>query len=190
MTGALTWLDRPPPGPLTAAEDGVDSLAGLRHDGLVGPTPLGEHAAVDLLGSPEGRASLLREVLLPGSALARTTAVWVHTGRLYTRRAELVVPPDERVEGPAVVHRQYLGPGDVVPIGGVPTTSPLRTAVDLLCFVDETRAVAGTRALIVTGLDVGAVRDELLRPGRHRPARRALGLLTQVETPPGRRSSS
>lgn len=189
MASALAWLDPPQPLPLTRAPAAVRELAGICHDGLVGPTPLGVHAAVDLLRWPEGRAGLLRDVLVPGSALAWTTALWVHTGRLLARRTHLVVAPDQRVEGTVVVHRQRLAPGDVAPVGGVPTTTPLRTAVDLLCFAKPPTAVAGTRALLGQGLSAEAVREALGRPWRRLPVRRALDLLTQAETPPGRRPS-
>jgi len=186
MASALAWLDPPRTSPLTRASAGVHELAGLRHDGLVGPTPLGVHAAADLLRWPEGRARVLRDVLLPGSALAWTTALWVHTGRLLTRRPDLVVPPDQRVEGAVVVHRQHLAPGDVAPVAGVPTTTPLRTAVDLLCFARRPTAVAGARALLARGLSADAVREALGRPRRRLPVRRALELLAEAETAPGR----
>lgn len=189
MASALAWLEPPELSPLTRAPAVDREVAGIWYDGLVGVTPLGVHAAADLLRWPEGRAGMLRDVLPPGSALAWTTALWVHTGRLLARRTDVVVAPDHRTEGRVVVHRQYLAPGDVAPVGGVPTTTPLRTAVDLLCFVCRPAAVAGTRALLRHGVSAEAVREVLGRPTRRLPARRALLLLGAAETPPGRQPS-
>ena len=186
MVSALSWLEPPPP-PLLTREPGDGWVAAaLRHDGLVGPTPTGDQAARDLLASPEGRARLLREVLVPGAALARTTAVWVHTGRHLSRRTELVVPPERRVEGGGLVHRQHLAPGDVALVGAVPTTTPVRTAVDLLCFADRGTALAGARALLANGLAAEAVRQALVQPVRRLPSRRGLSLLAEALTPAGR----
>ncbi|QDB79365.1 hypothetical protein FE251_08270 [Georgenia wutianyii] len=186
MPSALSWLDPAAPSPLTWGVGEGWEAAALRHDGLVGPTPTGAEAAVDLRASPAGRAGLLREALVPGSALARTTALWVHTGRLLALRTELVVPPERRVEGGGVVHRQHLAPGDVALVAGVPTTTPVRTAVDLLCFAAPGTAVPGARALLAHGLPAEAVRRALVQPARRLPGRRALSLLAVALTPPGR----
>ncbi len=188
MTSALAWLEPPSATPMTSADpEAAPGYAGTCYDGLVGRVPQGSYLAIDLLAGPEGRAWALRTLIPDGAALARTTAVWVHTGRLCPRRAEVVVRAQRRVHSPVVVHRQRLTADDVVLVGTVPTTTPVRTAVDLLCFADERTAVAGTRALLARCLTVEAVAQTLRRPRRRLPARRALGLLAQAQTPTGRR---
>lgn len=188
MTNALDWLGAPPPAPLTWTSAGAPGTAGTRYDGLLGATPEGSLGAVDLLAGPEGRAAHLRGILPSGGALARAAAVWVHTGCVRPATADVVVEPHRRVHAPlVVVHRQHLAEGDVVRVAGVPTTTPLRSAVDLLCFGEKHIAVAGVRALVLHGLAAPAVADALRRPGRRLPVRRALALLEQVEPPSGRR---
>lgn len=180
MTSALTWLYPRPLLPVTSAHPEQVGIGGYVYDGLVAGTPEQTLAAVDLLAGPEGRALTLRAVLPPGAALARATAVWVHTGRLRPRRTEVVVAPSRRTHSRVVVHRQQLPTADVVTVGGVPTTTPLRTAVDLLCFAVPATALAGTRALLGSGLPRAVVAAALRSPGRRLPTRRALHLLEQL----------
>src|SRR5690625_3988233 len=118
---ALTWLEPGEPTPLRIAAN-EPGLAGMRYDGLVARTPRDLPTAVDLLAGPEGRAEAFRAVLPRRAAVARTAAVWVHTGRLAPERAEAVVQPHERVQGAIPVHRQRLWPGDVARVSGVPVT--------------------------------------------------------------------
>jgi len=183
MTTALAWLAPPAPPPLTRVEVEEHGVRGLGYDGLLAPTPGGAAVAVDLLRCADGRAAMLRGLLPPGAAVARASAVWVHTGRLCPRRTEVLVRPGVRVQAAVVVHRQHLTAADVVVIGGVGVTTPLRTAVDLLCFGEEAGAVAGTKALLSRGLAAAAVREALHRPRRRVPARRALALLERAERP-------
>lgn len=181
MTGALSWLEPPQPAPLLAAGAYDADLAGLRYDGLLGRVPGGRHAPADVLAGPEGRAAHLRVDLPPAAAVARAAAAWVHTGRLCPERTDVVVAPHRRVHAGVPVHRQVLPAADVVLIGGVPTTTPLRTAVDLLCFADEAAAVASTRSLLLDGLTTALVEEALRRPARRLPVRRALRLLAACE---------
>lgn len=181
MTSPLAWLEAPPVVPLTWAATGAPGSAGIRYDGLMGATPEDALGAVDLLAGPEGRAAHLCGVLPAGGALARAAAVWVHTGRLRPGRTDVVVEPHRRVHAPhVVVHRQHLADGDVVRVAGVPTTAPVRTAVDLLCFVERRTAVAGVRALLHDGLAASVVGDALRGADRRLPVRRALAILELV----------
>ncbi|WP_454083960.1 hypothetical protein [Georgenia sp. Marseille-Q6866] len=187
MTRALAWLEAPSLTPVAAVLAALPGLGGERYDGLLVATPGGGLAPVDVLSRPAGRAWSLRGVVPPGAALARSTAVWVHTGRLCPERAEVVVEPGRRLHAGAAVHRQRLEEGDVELLGGVPTTTPLRTAVDLLCFTEGGLAVAGTCALVLGGLAPSQVREALSRPGRRAPVRRATALLTAAEDAARRR---
>src|SRR5699024_9929521 len=117
----------------------------------------------------------------PGAALARLSAVWVHTGRHRPRRIAVVVPAaarNDRHRGP--VHRQILRPGDVATYGGVRVTTPVRTAVDLLCFSPGTAARQGVQALLRAGLDPADVLDYLGRVMTHAPVRAAAGRLRGI----------
>jgi len=187
MMRALAWLEPPSPTPVAAVLAARPGLGGERYDGLLVATPGGGLAPVDVLCGPAGRAWSLQGVVPPGAALARGTAVWVHTGRLCPERAEVVVEPGRRLHAIAVVHRQRLEAADVERLGGVPTTTPLRTAVDLLCFAEGGLAVAGTCALVLGGLAPSQVREALNRPGRRAPVRRATALLTVAEDAARRR---
>ena len=187
MTSALAWLEAPPPTPAAAVLPTADGFAGERFDGLLVATPGGGLAPVDVLAGAAGRAGALRDAVPSGAALARCTAVWVHTGRLCPERAEVVVHPGRRLHAGAVVHRQLLEEGDIVLLGGVATTTPLRTAVDLLCFAEEHLAVTRVCALVLGGLPPSLVRDALGRPGRRAPVRRATALLTVAEDAARRR---
>ncbi|WP_152191099.1 hypothetical protein [Georgenia satyanarayanai] len=187
MTRALAWLEPPRPTPVEAVLPVQARLSGERYDGLLVDTPGGGLAPADLLVSPAGRAWSLRGAVPPGAALARRSAVWVHTGRLGPERADVVIDPARRLHAGAVVHRQRVEEADVVVLGGVPTTTPLRTAVDLLCFAEEEDAVAGTCALVLAGLAPALVHEALTRPGRRAPVRRGTALLTVAEDAARRR---
>ncbi|WP_413449916.1 hypothetical protein AA0Y32_04475 [Georgenia phoenicis] len=189
MTSALAWLAAPQLDPVAAVQPALPGRAGERYDGLLGRTPDGGLVPVDLLAGPEGRAGALRAAVPPGAALARCTAVWVHTGRLCPDRPDVVVGAGRRLHTTVVVHRQHLAVSDVVHLGGVPTTTPLRTAVDLLCFASEPVAVAGTCALLLAGLEEPLVQEVLGRPGRRAPVRRATALLAVAGDAAGRRRS-
>ncbi|PYG02089.1 hypothetical protein SAMN05216184_101558 [Georgenia satyanarayanai] len=187
MTKALAWLEAPRPTPVAAVLPAPGGLAGERYDGLLVATPGGGLAPVDVLARPASRAWSLRDAVPAGAALSRIAAVWVHTGRLCPERVEVVVDPGRRLHAGAVVHRQQLEEADVVVLGGVPTTTPLRTAVDLLCFTEEQLAVAGACALVLGGLAPPLVHEALTRPGRRAPVRRAMALLAAAEDAARRR---
>lgn len=179
MTDALAWLaPRPVDG---VGSSGPTDIRALRYDGVLARVPGGGHAAVDLLTAPQGRATAVRELLPVGAALARATAAWVHTGRLRPERVEVVVAAHCRPHTAVVVHRQALPADDVVRVGGVAVTTPLRTAVDLLCFAEEDTAVAATRVLLRHGLVPELLEEVLSRPVRRLPTRRALRLLGRVD---------
>src|SRR5690606_41648826 len=92
----------------------------------------------------------------------------------------VVVAAHCRPHTAVVVHRQALPADDVVRVGGVAVTTPLRTAVDLLCFAEEDTAVAATRVLLRHGLVPELLGEVLSRPVRRLPTRRALRLLGRV----------
>lgn len=167
MEHALAWLEPPDLLPLVSVPVGAEALSGgtaggypatpegVRYDGLVRHTPAAHLVAADLLLSPGARAASVRDAVPPGAALARQSALWVHTGRLRPERPAVVVPPSRRLHATAQVHRQRLVAGDITHLDGVRVTTRVRTAVDLLCYAPRELAVNGTRLLLATGVSAG-----------------------------------
>lgn len=179
MSTALEWLGPHRTEPVTQLPA---EAAWARYDGLAGATPGDVLVTADLLAGREGRAGAVAGLLPAGAALARETAVWVHTGGLAPRRVSVVVPVHRRVRGALRIHRQQLRPEDVEAVGGVPTTTPLRTAVDLLCFAPEAAALTGVRALLDAGLPAAPLR-RALEAARAGPVRRAQARLALLVGP-------
>jgi len=118
-------------------------------------------------------------------ALSHTSAAAIWGMRSRTgERTELIVPRARapRVAG-VVVHRVTRIDGDVVRVGGLPVTSPVRTIVDLAAVLatDELEAVvAAVRAhRPVTLREVEARLDEIGTAGRPGSAR-LRGLLASI----------
>ncbi|MEE6281108.1 hypothetical protein [Georgenia sp. MJ170] len=181
MPAALTWLRPSPVSPLAVHATDGPWFAGARFDGLLQPTTDGGLAAADLLASPDGRATALSGSMPPGTVVARLSAVWIHTGRHRPERLALLVAPTEpRGHHHGSIHRQRYDPADVTHIGTVPVTTPLRTAVDLLCFDSAPRAGPAVGALIRGGLDPAAILAQLADPRRRLPVARARRRLAAV----------
>lgn len=182
MSTALDWLRPRRPEPVTQL-----TTEWARYDGLAGRTPGDVLVPADILAGREGRAGALAGQVPAGAALARDTAVWVHTGGAAPQRVSVVVPVHRRVRGPLRIHRQQLAPGDVEAVGGVPTTTPLRTAVDLVCFAPEAAALSGVRALLDAGLAPAELfrAVEVARAGPVRRAQARLALLVGQDGPAG-----
>lgn len=177
MTAALAWLRPREPTPLTRVPQHAARLLGSRYDGLLTPTIGGAAVAVDLLTCPDGRAATLVDAVPAGAAVARRAAAWVHTGHACPKRLVLVVPPGgPRHQYLGQVHRQEIGPEDVMQLAGVAVTTPVRTVVDLLRFDGSGRATAAVRALLAAGLDPQAVRERLALAGRSSSTRAHLRL--------------
>ena len=111
----------------------------------------------------------------PGGAIAdRGTAAWIHGTRgRPPARAQVCTEPGRR--GPRIPHdvdarQALLADGDVVSIGGVEVTSPMRTAFDLLIasarFSAED-ACEVRRLLLMGGSTPFALRERLA--GRRQP---------------------
>ncbi|MHA7238872.1 hypothetical protein [Arthrobacter sp. TMS1-12-1] len=88
----------------------------------------------------------------PRVALGRTCAAWIYgcapppaVISLVTdhRRRTTALPPFSM----AVMHQVALGPFDVNLVGGVPVTTPLRTALDIAVHGEDREAVAILRAI-------------------------------------------
>ncbi|MBO3087321.1 type IV toxin-antitoxin system AbiEi family antitoxin [Cellulomonas dongxiuzhuiae] len=108
-----------------------------------------------LLDDPEVRAAAVRAVLPPGGAVCRDTAAWLHgidvrAPGLHLRppRLQCVVPPGTaRVRRPGLqCWLAALTDEDVRDIGGVPATTPVRTALDLARYAPRYLGLAAIDA--------------------------------------------
>jgi hypothetical protein len=107
------------------------------------------------------RRAALELVVPPGAVVARSTAAWVRgvdvTG-VGTRGdppvVECIVPPGRALPGrPGVrCHRLPLLADDVEQLGGVRSTTPVRTAVDLLFQLRRHVALAAVDAMAGAGM--------------------------------------
>jgi hypothetical protein len=96
--------------------------------------------------------SVLPAALRGRVAVARDSAAWVYgcaplppVVHLVTdhRRRTTALPPHTR----ALMHQVTLGPRDVIMVGGIGVTTPLRTALDVAMHAEEEAAVVMLRRL-------------------------------------------
>ena len=83
----------------------------------------------------------------------RMTAAWIYGCAAEPDRLALLVDANRRISSLRSVrgctfHEVRLGPFDVVSMGGLMVSSPLRTALDVALHVDAERAVPALRALL------------------------------------------
>jgi len=137
------------------------------------------------------RAQVAAQVMGPTSVLCDRTAAWV-LGVDCMAYAELDAPPPlescvlrghEPTERPEVVGRtRDLRKEDIVVIGGVRVTSPLRTAADLLCLLARGQALAAADALMrAHGFTIADLRRLLVRYYRRRGVIQARNLAPLVD---------
>lgn len=90
----------------------------------------------DTAARAQSAAALIPPVVRGKLALGRRTAAWVYGCAPPPARLSLLADRRRRTTAlrsltDAVMHEVVLGPLDVVSIGGVPVTTPLRTAMDV-----------------------------------------------------------
>ena len=161
-------------------------LSSARLDGHV--VEIGDaYMPADTTETPEARAAGIRPLLFPGVAASGPTAAWIHgagdgaPARHHVHRTSALRVRAPR-NGRVVFHDTALGPTDVVLIGGVAVTSPVRTVVDLTLGVARHDGYAPwARALCRLLPDLGPQAAELLRHRKRIPGRRAaLALLDEL----------
>ncbi len=90
----------------------------------------------------------------------RMTAAWIYGCAAEPDRMALLVDASRRVSSLRATrgcsfHEVRLGPFDVVSLGGLLVSSPLRTAVDIALHVDRERALPALAAMLAApGLEV------------------------------------
>ncbi len=122
------------------------------------PTPRLRARAASLLISPAIRTRVVA---------GRMTAAWIYGCATEPDRLALLVDTKRRISSlrsarGCTFHEVRLGPFDVVSLGGLLVSSPLRTAVDIALHVDAERAVPALRALLANP-DLGLQPRLLLR---------------------------
>lgn len=151
----------------------------------------GAYLRADVELTPIVRAQVAALVIGTSSVLCDRTAAWV-LGVDCLAYAELDVPPPlescvlpghEPTERPEVTGRtRDLKEEDVVVIGGVRVTSPLRTAADLLCLLPRREALAAADALMrAHGFTPADLRRLLVRYFRRRGIVQARNLASLVD---------
>lgn len=140
--------DRPFTGP---------ELQALAADGLLSRFHQHGYTLPDVAASPQLRAraaagsvpAAVRQRVVAG----RMTAAWIYGCAPEPDRLALLVDTKRRVSGlrntrGCTLHEVKLGPFDVVSMGGLMVSSPLRTALDIALHVDAERAVPTLAGLL------------------------------------------
>lgn len=96
---------------------------------------------------------LIRPVIRQRVVAGRMTAAWIYGCAEEPDRLALLVDSSRRISSlrstrGCTLHEVRLGPSDVVSLGGLMVSSPLRTSVDIALHVEPERAVPALRALL------------------------------------------
>lgn len=179
---ALDWLAPRAPEPIRDLPSDDPEARALLRDGLLVEIWPGVAYARDLDLRPSDRARVVAADVPGGTVVARSSAVWIYTGRFRPDRLEVLASGARRRSTPrAVVHSEPVAPSDVVRIGPLDVTTSERTALDIARWEpDEGRAMAWIGVLCAVGLDphalAAAMRRADGRPGIERARRRLAGL--------------
>jgi hypothetical protein len=132
-------------------------LQSLASDGLLARFHQHGYTLPEVLASPQLRAraaacavpASVRQRVVAG----RMTAAWIYGCAGEPDRLALLVDAKRRVSSlrntrGCTLHEVKLGPLDVVSLGGLMVSSPLRTALDVALHVDAERAVPTLAALL------------------------------------------
>ncbi len=166
-------------------------LARLRSTGVLRPVLFGVYVDARSPDDPSTRAAALARVLPAGAVVCRRSAAWLYgvdglePGREHDLpQLDAAVPVGHSPVRRAGVHGvvEPLTETDVAVVGGIPVTTPLRTAVDLARWLPRRSAMACVDALLHHGL-VGL--DELItgveRFAGHRYVEQARNLIGLAE---------
>lgn len=132
-------------------------LQSLAADGLLARLHQNGYTLPEVQGSPQLRAraaaggvpQAVRQRVVAG----RMTAAWIYGCAAEPDRLALLVDAKRRVSSlrntrGCTLHEVKLGPFDVVSMGGLMVSSPLRTAVDVALHVEAERAIPALAALL------------------------------------------
>lgn len=160
---------------LSAHDLPLAELHSLKLDGLL--VPLDEaFVPVDLPAGPAERARSLAPYCDKRLIVEQLSAAWVW-GALASPplRHELCASLGARsrsVHPPRLVVREVvISEGDWVELGGVRVTTPMRTAIDLARFSESFDAALVEQLLVLHGIEVAQLREQLRRRA-HLPRKR------------------
>ncbi|MBM9459275.1 hypothetical protein JK386_05120 [Nocardioides sp. zg-536] len=131
-------------------------LRRLVADGAVHRVLRGVYVAAGVENGPELRARAAGLVMAEGQVLRDRTAAWVHGVDVYSYAELETTPLVETCALPGAQPTRLAGidgrtrdlaPYDVLDIGGVAVTTPLRTALDLGCHLRRREAYAAINEL-------------------------------------------
>lgn len=123
----------------------------------------GHAVPADLCATPGLRAQAVIAHVRSRAVLVDHAAVFVHTGLWTVNPRTIRQIPTAPLPGRSTrwtSDRRLLKDDHVVRLGGVPVTTMVRTAADLLCL-DPDRGIPGVLALLRAGLDGDDVVDFL-----------------------------
>lgn len=147
------FLDLYAPGQLFSSPE----LQSMAADGVL--TQLHQHGYTvpGVEASPQLRARAAANAVPPAIrqrvVAGRMTAAWIYGCAREPDRMALLVDAKRRISSlratrGCTLHEVRLGPFDVVSLGGLMVSSPLRTALDIALHVDAERAVPALRQLL------------------------------------------
>jgi hypothetical protein len=134
-------------------------LQAMAADGLL--TRLYQHAYTlpGTVTTPQLRARAASFAVPPSIrqrvVAGRMTAAWIYGCAQEPDRLALLVDAKRRISSlrstrGCTLHEVRLGPFDVVSLGGLMVSSPLRTALDIALHVDAERALPALRRMLAT----------------------------------------
>ena len=132
-------------------------LQAMASDGVLVPLYQRGYLAPGTRATPQLRARaaavLIRPAVRQRVVAGRMTAAWIFGCAAEPDRLALLVDANRRISSlrstrGCTFHEVRLGPFDVVSLGGLMVSSPLRTAVDIALHVEAERAVPALRALL------------------------------------------
>lgn len=132
-------------------------LQSLAADGLLAQFHQHGYTLPDMSASPQLRAraaantvpAAIRQRVVAG----RMTAAWIYGCAAEPDRLALLVDAKRRISSlrntrGCTLHEVRLGPFDVVSLGGLMVSSPLRTALDIALHVETQRAIPALEGLL------------------------------------------
>lgn len=149
----------------------VDSLRSLARQGLVRRVFHGVYAPSQAPDSISFRSRALALVVPEYAVVTDRTAAWLHGVPILKRGSHLVAPPleicdtrDTRVRREGVEgRRRQLRERDIELVGGVRSTTLLRTGCDLGRLLWRFDALAGLDGVCRLGVNKGELAEEALR---------------------------
>ena len=132
----------------------LQSMAG---DGVLSQFHQQGYTLPDVAASPQMRAraaaSAVPAAIRQRVVAGRMTAAWIYGCAHEPDRLALLVDAKRRISSlrntrGCSLHEVRLGPCDVVSLGGLMVSSPLRTALDIALHVEAQRAIPALEALL------------------------------------------